>query len=364
MVANLTTQLGQLTSSPAGGPYTGRNRIINGDMLIDQRNAGASVTNINGAVYTLDRYYAQGSVASKYTVQQNAGSVTPPAGFTNYLGVTSLSSYSVGATDFNLIAQPVEGFNCADLSWGTANAKAITISFWVRSSLTGTFGGAIRNSGANRSYPYLYTISSANTWTQISITVPGDTSGTWLTTNGTGLLLYFGLGVGANYSGTAGAWNANNNVSATGGVSVVGTNAATFYFTGVKLEVGSIATPFVPDDRQVSLAKCQRYYCKTFPQGTAPAQNTTIALGTLGDVSSVTGLSHWANWRYPTVMRAAPSITTYSTDNASNNWYEPSGALFYSSNVVNIGDAAALFYSGSCVAAKIGQIHATADAEL
>ena len=182
------------------------NRIINGDMRIDQRNAGASVTPSGGS-YTLDRWSGQTSQTGKYSVQRNAGSVTPPAGFLNYLGVTSLSAYSVTSTDYFNIAQNIEGFNVADLGWGTANAQTITISFWVRSSLTGTFGGALNNSGASRSYPFAYTINAANTWEQKTATIAGDTSGTWLTDNGVGITVTFGLGAGATRSGEGeGPW--------------------------------------------------------------------------------------------------------------------------------------------------------------
>jgi hypothetical protein len=207
---------------------TFRNRIINGAMVIDQRNAGASVTAGATDAYCLDRWKYGASQASKFTIQQNAGSVTPPAGFSNYLGVTSSSAYSVGASDYFRMVQQIEGFNVADLGWGTANAQTVTLSFLVRSSLTGTFGGSLMNSAGNRSYSFTYTISSANTWTSISVTVAGDTSGTWLTTNGAGIIVQFGLGVGSTYSGTAGSWSANLYVSATGATSVVGTNGATF----------------------------------------------------------------------------------------------------------------------------------------
>ena len=154
-----------------------KNRLINGGMVLDQRNAGASFTPTD-QTYSLDRWKCRVSQASKYTVQQNAGSVTPPAGFRNYLGVTSSSAYSITSSDYFTVQQIIEGFNVADLSWGTASASPITISFWVRSSLTGTFGGALMNSAEVRSYPFTYTISSANTWEQKSVTIAGDQSGT------------------------------------------------------------------------------------------------------------------------------------------------------------------------------------------
>jgi hypothetical protein len=235
-----------------------KNKIINGAMVIDQRNAGASVTPTADA-FTLDRWGAVLSQSSKYSVQQNAGSVTPPTGFTNYLGVTSTSAYSVGAGDYFTLQQNIEGFNIADLDFGKATAKTITLSFWVRSSLTGTFGGTVANSAQSRCYPFTYTISAANTWEQKSVTIAGDTTGTWLTTNGIGFRLNFGLGVGTTYSGTAGAWSSSVLLSATGATSVVGTNGATFYITGVQLEVGSTATSFDYRPYGTELMLCQRY---------------------------------------------------------------------------------------------------------
>jgi hypothetical protein len=282
----------------AAGLYGMKNRIINGDMRIDQRNAGASVGTASGAsVYTVDRFAAVYSQTSKFTIQQNAGSVTPPAGFTNYLGVTSSSAYSVGSTDFFVIRQAIEGLNVADLAWGTANAATVTLSFWVRSSLTGTFGGVIMNSAANRSYPFTYTINSANTWEKETITIAGDTSGTWLTTNGVGMYVQLGLGVGTTYSGTAGAWTGTSNIfSATGATSVVGTNGATFYITGVQLEKGSTATSF--DYRPYELSLCQRYYWKTLPAAGGVEFCVAYGFGTTG----ATGILF-----FPVSMRIAPT---------------------------------------------------------
>jgi hypothetical protein len=241
----------------ASSNFAFKNRIINSAMVIDQRNAGASGT---ASAYTVDRWYYNASQASKGTWQQNAGAVTPPAGYKNYLGFTSSSAYSVLTGDYFGLYQSIEGFNVADLGWGAAGASTVTLSFWVRSSLTGTFGGVIANSGFSRSYPFTYTISSADTWEQKSVTIAGDTSGTWLTTNGIGITANFGLGVGTTYSGTAGAWASANYSSATGATSVVGTNGATFYITGVQLEKGSTATSFDYRPFGTELQLCQRYY--------------------------------------------------------------------------------------------------------
>jgi hypothetical protein len=243
----------------AFGVAANPNKIINGDMRIDQRNAGASVTPAN-ASYTLDRWQSGQLVASKYSVQQNAGAVTPPAGFNNYLGVTSLSAYSVGASEYFNQAQRIEGLNCKDLGWGGANAKPITISFLAYSSITGTHGGSARNGAATRSYPFTYSVIQANTWEFKTVTIPGDTSGTWLTDNGVGLEIIWGLGVGTTLSGAAGTWASANYVSATGAVSIVGTNAAKWYVTGVKVEIDRVATSFQADDYGISLHKCRHYY--------------------------------------------------------------------------------------------------------
>jgi hypothetical protein len=228
-------------------------------MTIDQRNNGASVTPTNGQ-YTVDRWLAGLSQTSKYSVQQNAGSVTPPPGFTNYFGVTSLSSYSVGSGEAFFIRQLIEGFNVADLAWGTANAQPVTISFWVRSSLTGTFGVNLVNNAGNRAYPAAYVINASNTWEYKTVTVAGDTTGTWLTNNSAGIAIAFGLGYGSSISGTANAWNAGTAYMPTGATSVVGTNGATFYVTGVQIEKGQTATSFDVLPYTTELALCQRYF--------------------------------------------------------------------------------------------------------
>jgi hypothetical protein len=245
----------------AASPFGLKNRIINGDMRIDQRAAGASVTPASGSdYYSCDRWQQFLSQSSKYSIEQNITGVAGPAGFINYLAATSLSAYSVLSTDNFALTQQIEGNNIADLGWGAAGASTVTLSFWVRSSLTGTFGGAFSNSAVNRSYPFSYTISAANTWEKKTITVAGDTSGTWLTDTGIGLRVWFSLGAGSTYLGTAGAWAAADYRGATGQTSVVGTNGATWYITGVQLEVGTSATPFERRLYGQELINCQRYY--------------------------------------------------------------------------------------------------------
>jgi hypothetical protein len=337
-----------ITTSTAGGVLGAgnasimKNRIINGAMVIDQRNAGASISNPSG--YTLDRWNFSASQASKFTAQQNQGSVTPPTGFSNYLGLTSSSAYSIVAGDYFQLYQQIEGFNTADLMFGTASAKTVTLSFQVYSSLTGTFGGALVNSASNRSYPFTYTISSANTWTSISITIAGDTSGTWIgATNGVGLSVRFGLGVGSTYSGTAGAWASALYVSATGATSVVGTSGATFYITGVQLEVGSSATGFEYVNYQTSLANCQRYF-----QTYGNAADTVIL--PLASPPSAAELDCYMT--LPVVMRTTPSLSSSGLKaiDGNTNFTTSASPTNYFSNASVIGFYLSGGWSGSLTA--------------
>jgi hypothetical protein len=316
-------------TSAYGGGFAFRNRIINGGMVIDQRNAGASVTPNNS--YTLDRWVVYNSQTSKLTVQQNAGSVTPPNGFKNYLGITSSSAYSVSSSDYFLLRQPIEGFNTSDLGWGTASASTVTLSFFVRSSLTGTFGGSLQNSDFTRSYPFTYTISSANTWEQKTVTIAGDTSGTWVgATNGIGIQINFGLGVGSTYSGTASAWAGANYVSATGATSVVGTNGATWYITGVQLEKGSTATSFDYRPYGQELALCQRYYYRFNPTS---GNSNTLGSGFVNS-STEAQIIHF----FPVSMRTSPTALEQS-GTAGNYAIRYTGAVATCSAVPAFGDA-------------------------
>jgi hypothetical protein len=292
---------GSITANAVTPSVNMKNRIINGAMVIDQRNAGASVTLTTNATYTLDRWVGYLSQSSKYSIQQ---STTVPTGFKNSLLVTSLSAYSITSTDNFAIAQNIEGLNTYDLAWGTASAATVTLSFWVRSSLTGTFGGALRNSAGDRAYPFSYTISVANTFEYKTITIAGDTTGTWLTTNGQGIGVVFGLGNGSTLSGTAGAWAAGNLFNVTGATSVVGTNGATFYITGVQLEVGSTATSFDYRPYGTELALCQRYY----QQYNSTGDNAAFMAPGYCDTSS----RAFCTFQFPVYMRTAPSLTVIS----------------------------------------------------
>jgi len=310
---------------------TMRNRIINGAMVIAQRGTGSTSVQTSTSYASCDRWASYGTQNSKYTVQQSS---TAPTGFSNSLLATSSAATSLGASDYYVFVQPIEGFNFADLGFGTATAKTVTVSFWVQSSLTGTFGGALANYAGSRSYPFTYTISSANTWTQISVTIAGDTSGTWVGASNAGAaILYFGLGIGSTYSGTAGAWAGSNYLGATGATSVVGTNTATFYITGVQLEAGTTASPFEYRQYGTELFLCQRYYEVSAVAIEAPDQSS--------------GASRLM-WFFKVTKRASPTITLAGGSNITGGSVNVDGYDSYKT-----GGGYASIASGSSSASEL-----------
>lgn len=295
-----------------GGPLAGaRNRIINGDMRIDQRNNGTAVTiPATTLTYVMDRWAAYEDTDGVISVQRVAEA---PTGFINSAKVTvTTADTSLAATQSATFRQSVEGFNAADLYWGYSGAQTVTLSFWVRSSLTGTFAGAISNSDNTRSYPFTYAISAANTWEYKTVTIPGDTTGTWGTNTAIGIAVLFNLGTGSTYTGTAGAWVGTNIVSVTGSVNLIGTLNATWQITGVQLEPGSVATPFERRSHGQELALCQRYY-------------QAVPVSIRGTVASGGRLANHAY--YKTSMRAAPTLTATGTITSSNVTSESQGEI-------------------------------------
>jgi hypothetical protein len=267
------------------------NRIINGDMRIDQRNAGAAVTVT--ASYPVDRFQIDNSTNGAFSAQQDSSA---PTGFNKSfkLTITTAQTNNTGNTQ---VIHRIEGFNTADFGWGTANAKTVTLSFWVRSSSTGTFGGSLRNSGNARSYPFSYSISAVDTWEYKTVAVSGDTSGTWLTDNSLGVQLSFSL-----YSSgtqTAGAWFNGNASGATGQTQLTSTLNATWYVTGVQLEVGSVATPFERRPYGTELALCQRYYYRIASED---ADNAFFGAGFNYATTAAAFVIH-----FPVSMRIRPS---------------------------------------------------------
>ena len=353
VVQALTTAQQSQATANIGLGLSFRNRLINGDHRFDQRNEGSGSTAIN--VYMTDRWTYLASQTGKLTWGQNLNAITPPVGFSSYLGFQSASAYSVGSSDYFVFGQLVEGLNFYDLGWGTANALAATLSFWVRSSLTGTFGGVVRNFASTRSYPFTYSIAAANTWTYISIAIPGDTSGTWVGASTAGALsILLGLGIGSGQVGSPGSWASAGAAGASGAVSLVGTNSATFYITGAQFEAASTPTTFERRPWLIEHLLCQRYYFKTWAPGTpvATAASQDSVLSFIGS-----GAGYWS-LPYPTPMRVVPTTVIYD---ASGN---PNAVDNASGTPTSYSSARGLMVGCTGTSGNYVHWHATANAEL
>ena len=328
--------------TPTSDNLMGRNRIINGDMRIDQRNAGASTNNAGGSTtYALDRWAYYGTSASKFSIQQ---STAAPAGFANSLLITSLAATTTGSGDEYWLIQPIEGFNTADLNWGTANAKTIVVSFWVRSSLTGSFGGSIINGAYNYSFPFAYTIDAANTWEYKTVLITAPTSGTWVgATNGAGLRCVFSLSAGTTYGqGTVNTWQSGTyKVSPAGVTNILETNGATWQMTGVQLEAGSVATSFERRSYGQELALCQRYF------ETSVATQYQFISGTYNPPT----LESYHTWYFKVEKRAAPTFSFLT-----GSWaVAPTSTAASTTNILFIRSNS-YFYGGSGTAAASSEL--------
>jgi hypothetical protein len=351
-----------------------RNRIINGNMTFDQRNEGAVITATTTATvtYVLDRWAYYISAGSKFSMARYAMSPVTPVSYQlqYYLGVISLSAYTPGTSDYFAVEQPIEGYNVSDLGWGTTNAESVTLSFYVFSSISGTHSGALTNSARNRSYPFVFNVDSPGVWQRVSVTIPGDTTGTWLTTNGAGIRVRFNMGAGSSFLGAASTWASANYVGATSSVNVVATSAATFYVSGVQFEDGTVATPYEENLYSHELLSNQRYYQKSFAQGTAPAQNAgLVGAVTFGQiVAASTAMAAGPIQLRPT-MRATPTTITFYNPSAANaqarNITVP--ADFTVTTAVNSGETGFGFTATTAAATAAGNqcaVHYTVDAEI
>lgn len=313
-------------------PVTGfKNRIINGAMVIDQRNAGASVTLSTTTQYPVDSFPSyKGTAGATITAQQRSTTnIAHPAGFNNSILYTVSTGATPAAGDINAFWQMIEGFNAADLKWGTSDAQTVTLSFWVRSSVTGTYSISLANGAANRLYVATYLVNSANTWEQKSITIAGDTSGTWAIDNSNHVQVTWDIGYGTNFNGTAGAWGSSTIRRTSGSVQLAATTGATFYITGVQLEVGDTATSFdyKPYSQELAL---------TAPSYTARAWvnfngSGTVAIRDSANVSSITdsGVGKWII-NFATAMTDA-NYTVVGTQN-----FNQSGADNHTNVVAHI----------------------------
>lgn len=313
------TLLGPYQSGAVTFIGTGRNRLINGDMTFDQMNGG-NVFNVNNVGYSLDQWFAQTSVGTISTQQQSA---TPPTGFLHYVRVTVTSPDASPAAGSQYLIRNggPEGSFVRDFVWGTAAAKTVTMSFWVRSSLTGVFSFSFENSAHSRSYVSTYIINNANTWEFKSITVPGDTTGTWITdTSGFGMRCKWDLGSGSTYQTTPGSWQGAQFNAAIGATKLIATNGATWDMTGAQLEIGSFATPFEFRLYAQELSLCQRYYEKTYDIGQAPGTNTgsgTVYIPMAGANSSTI---QYATIQFKVPKRTSPTMTGYTDTGTVGTW--------------------------------------------
>jgi len=300
-----------------------RNRLINGSMVIDQRNAGASVS-ISSSGFPVDRFLGIASGGGVFSGQQSS---TAPTGFKNSTVLTvTTADASIAATDYYFFEQNIEGYNVADLGFGAAGASTVTVSFWVRSSITGTFSVALLNNDRSRTYTTTYTISAANTWEQKTVTIAGDTTGTWQSTNSTGIKVRFDLGSGSNRNGTAGSWQSTDTWRTSGSTNWIATNEATFYITGVQLEKGSTATSFDYRPYGTELQLCQRYL---------PALNgthVTLIGYTYNSNASLYVFNFPVTARVPATGVTVSSVSHFLAYNGSNTSQAPSTISFNISN--------------------------------
>jgi hypothetical protein len=306
--------------------YSMKNRIINGAMQVNQRGGTVSASGTVNT-YGVDRFAMRTTSGSAVVSMQQ--STIAPAGFYNSLLCTvTTADASLAAGDLTVLHQKIEGVNVADLGWGTANAQTVTISFQVRSNVTGTYGVGVANNDSNRSYPSTFTINAADTWETKTLTIPGDTTGTWnIGTTSTALYVFFSLSAGSDFTGgTTNAWNAADRRGASGQVNWAATLSNTFYITGVQLEKGSTATSFDYRPYTTELQLCQRYCI---------AQNGTQLLPARG--TSTTSVQ--AGFSTPVTMRAAPSITAsvsatgYAISGAAGATATLSVAAFYTTGI-------------------------------
>jgi hypothetical protein len=323
------------TSGSLSAPNTFgfKNRLINGDFTINQRGL-ASYTINNAGAYTVDRWFGSDLTDGVFTVQPTTGPTT--AGFPSALRVTvTTADASIGSTQQAYVAQAIEGVHIADFAWGTASAVPVTLSFWVRASATGTYGGSLTNASINMSYAFTYSISAANTWEQKSITIAGPTSGTWNTNNAGGITLRFSLAAGSSFSGAAGSWVASDRVSATGARNVLGTLNATWDIAGVQLEKGTAATSFDFRPLTTEINLCFRYY-----------QLKNITIGGY----AAAGSAIYNAVIYPIPVRASPTVAWGAVVYANTTTFgigaiQPDSFTAFASLTVSASGTAAVVYT-------------------
>lgn len=369
--AALLAAMSALLGGNPGGSFAGRRRTINGDMRIDQANAGAAVVvNAAGPLFGPDKWTARGTAAAGvFSIQQQAGG---PPGFTNFLRTTvTTADAAPAAASIYFLRHVIEGNYCQDLQMGVAgNAQSLSIGLWVRSSLTGIFSGALSNGAGTRSFVITFNIPAANVWTFIPLVIPADQAGVWTTDNSNGITFVIDLGSGVNARNATVGWQAGNVRGQTGAVSLLATNGATFDLTGVQLEPGTISTPYEQKPLGDELRLCQREFHKSFNQATVPAQNVGVNTGEYSATFAKAGALSQSlpNLPFPVVMRAVPAVTLYNPAAANAQFRDESAAADCSGSATNnISDRnvgfATVGNAGSTAGNLFG-VHYTADARL
>jgi len=356
-------------SSINGNAISGtRNRIINGDMRIDQRNAGGVVSSVtSGNTYLTDRWSVYSGLGGIFKAGQTLNSVSSPVGFSSYLGIQNISASSA---NINTLQQSIEGFNFADFDFGKSTAKPIKLSFWMYSSVAGLHGGTFMNYNQTRIYPFSWDYNSSNTWQYVTTTIPGDTSGTWLgSTNAGAASLIFCLGgATSNFSGTAGTWISSaggGTYGVNGQVNLANSSGATFYLTGVQLEAGSTATPFERRSFSQELEMCQRYYEKSYALSTVPGSNAGPGTGEW--VSVTINAADYYNFGYlafKTRKRGIPVVTFWSTDGTINTARQQDAANVTVVVRTTFNETSGSFGCSGASTSNYHRIHWTASAEL
>jgi len=315
-----------------------RNLIINGDMRINQRGNYSTTVNGTGVFYSVDRWLGRGKAsAGVFNILANSSLGEQPDRFTNHVVLDVTTASTPTSNDSYSFQQFIEGYNISKLNWGTSAAKSITLSFWAKSTLTGTFGGSVANGDYNRFNPFSYTISAANTWEYKTVTITGDTSGSWDTTNGNSMRVIFSIGAGSGRLGTAGTWTSSVLEGVTGQTNHIATNGSNLRITGVQIEEGTSATPFEHLQFGQQLALCQRYYEKSYDINTAPATNATKGLELVAGTIDA-NQNFYQTVRFAVPKRANPSINFYKSDGTANTWrYDRSGAS-NQSGTPSVGD--------------------------
>jgi hypothetical protein len=351
---------------PSSGPLSNRNLIINGAMQVAQR--GTTFTGVGGSSleYTMDRWAVREATDAVIDVSQATDS--PSTDLFKYclkLDVTTADT-SIASGQVCTVQHRVEAQDLVLAGFGTANAKQLTISFWHKHTKTGTYSVGFTNHNGTRGYPAEYTQSVSDTWEKSTVTFTADTTGTWATDNTLGMIVYFSVAAGTDFHSTVGAWTGANDFASANQVNALDSTSNSFRLTGVQLEVGSVATPFEHRSFGDELARCQRYYEKTYNVTTAPGTAITD-----GFVNCITGTNGTGTaimyFRFATPKRAQPTATFYHTNGTINSWaYSRSGTSGTASPSASLQETGGRIYLSTGANWTVADLqgHVVANAEL